>query len=905
MRQVHWDGRFHETGLGMAEVVGSLDRAVTRDDDPGSSPAAAGGSAAASESWLKRIDWSRAALLVGLALFVIASFVLYDTLEDLTWQDVADALSRIVWPQVALAFVAAALSYCALIGYDILALRHVGAKDVPLPAIAFTSFVGQTFTFTLGFGVLTGGAVRWRMYQGYGLKPSQILAVGALTTLTFWLGIATVAAVCLLFRPTSLAPIDGLSSNLNFAIGLAVLAGVGAWVTISAIRKRTLTVGEMTMPLPGPQATLGAILVGLLDTVAAATALWLILPAGPDAGFVSFLAVFAIATVLGVISHVPGGVGVFEATLLLAQPQIPHSDMWAALILFRLVYYIVPFAIACMMFGAYEVRQRSQAVGQVAKTIRSIARPILPRAASFFVFLSGVVLLFSGATPAYYYRTVVLREAVPQSVIESAHFTASVIGFVLLIIAYGLVRRMANAWRIAILLLAAGAISSLFKGLDFEEAIICTITAGLLLAYRGEFYRQADLFSARPSFEWIIACVVAVGASIWLGFFVYRNVEYQNMLWWDFGYRQDAPRFLRATLGIVVVAIGIAAYILMHRTRAAFDPATPQELETLVPLIEASTRSDAHLALLGDKRFLLSASGKGFTMYGVQGRSWIAMSDPVGPEEEIDGMVWRFKELVDRNGGTPVFYQITTGHLPAYLDAGFSLAKLGEEAWVNLSKFTLEGSEGRRLRQAKAKAERSGGAFEIVPAAQVEALLPELEAVSDAWLEEKGNKEKGFSLGFWSPNYVKRYDQAVIRQNGRIVAFANIWRGGDKKEYTVDLMRYLPDGPAGMMDLLFIGLLAQAKSEGYQWFNLGMAPLSGLPRHRLASLWSRIGAFVYRRGDRFYNFEGLRSYKDKFKPEWRPKYLAFPGGLALPQILMDVTGLISSSPRRALSEETT
>jgi phosphatidylglycerol lysyltransferase len=105
------------------------------------------------------------------------------------------------------------------------------------------------------------------------------------------------------------------------------------------------------------------------------------------------------------------------------------------------------------------------------------------------------------------------------------------------------------------------------------------------------------------------------------------------------------------------------------------------------------------------------------------------------------------------------------------------------------------------------------------------------------------------------------------------------------------------------MDLLFIGLLAQAKREGYHWFNLGMAPLSGLPRHRLASMWSRIGAFVYRRGDRFYNFEGLRAYKDKFKPQWRPKYLAFPGGLALPQILMDVTGLIASSPRRALSEE--
>ncbi|PRH84581.1 hypothetical protein C5L14_25600 [Labrys okinawensis] len=887
----------------MAEVVGSLDRAVARDDVPNAPAAPIPAAERPKSGLLQRIDWSKAGLLVGLAIFTIAAAALYQIFSGITWSEVNNAVSRIAWGQVALAFLATALSYGALIGYDLLALRHVGARQVPLPVIAFTSFISHAFTYTLGFGVLTGGAVRWRIYQAHGLKPALILAVGALTTLTFWLGIATVAAICLLFQPSVLAPLDGLAPGLNLAIGLAVLGGVALWVIVSAVRPRTISVGEHAMPLPGPGATLGAILVGLLDTVAAAGALWLIMPAGPDAGFMSFLAVFAVATVLGVISHVPGGVGVFETTLILAQPQIPAADMLVSLILFRLVYYVVPFAIACLMFGGYEIRQRQHSVGRIARTVQAIARPIIPRAASIAVFIGGVILLFSSATPEEHYRIAILRGVIPLPFVEVSQLAGSISGLVLLVISYGLVRRMANAQRIAVLLLVAGAVFALFKGLDIEEAIICSIVAGLLVLYKDEFYRQADLFSVRPSFEWILACIVAIGATVWLGFFAYSNVDYQHKLWWDFAYNADAPRFLRATLAMAVVAIGIAAYILMHPSRAAFDPATPEELETLVPLIEASTRSDAHLALLGDKRFLLSASGKGFTMYGVQGRSWIAMGDPVAPEDEVDAMVWRFKELVDRNGGTPVFYQVTTGHLPAYLDAGFSLAKLGEEAWVDLNKFTLEGSEGRRLRQARSKAERSGASFEIVPAAGVDAILDELQAVSDAWLDQKGNKEKGFSLGFWSRDYIRRYDQAVIRQDGRIVAFANIWRGADKQEYTVDLMRYLPEGPAGMMDLLFIGLLAQAKSEGFAWFNLGMAPLSGLPRHHLASLWSRVGSFVYKRGDRFYNFEGLRAYKDKFKPDWRPKYLAFPGGLALPQILMDVTGLIASSPRRALPEE--
>jgi phosphatidylglycerol lysyltransferase len=190
-----------------------------------------------------------------------------------------------------------------------------------------------------------------------------------------------------------------------------------------------------------------------------------------------------------------------------------------------------------------------------------------------------------------------------------------------------------------------------------------------------------------------------------------------------------------------------------------------------------------------------------------------------------------------------------------------------------------------------------------VPAAEVPGILDEIEAVSDAWLSAKGGREKGFSLGFFSRETLANDDVAVVRHGGRIVAFANIWRGAQQAEYTVDLMRHREDAPPGVMDLLFIGLLSEAKAEGFRAFNLGMAPLSGLPTHRLASLWSRLGAFLYRRGDRFYNFEGLRAFKNKFDPDWRPKYLAYPGGLGLPQILMDITALIAASPNRALQKD--
>ena len=173
-------------------------------------------------------------------------------------------------------------------------------------------------------------------------------------------------------------------------------------------------------------------------------------------------------------------------------------------------------------------------------------------------------------------------------------------------------------------------------------------------------------------------------------------------------------------------------------------------------------------------------------------------------------------------------------------------------------------------------------------------LLPELRLISDAWLAAKRTREKRFSLGFFDEAYLSRFPAAVVRQGGRVVAFANVWPTGTREELSVDLMRYADDAPPNVMDYLFIRLMLWGREAGYRWFNLGMAPLSGFPnRGALAPLWCRVGTIVYRYGEHFYNFRGLRQYKEKFDPVWEPKYLASPGGLALPRILGNVAALIS------------
>jgi phosphatidylglycerol lysyltransferase len=175
----------------------------------------------------------------------------------------------------------------------------------------------------------------------------------------------------------------------------------------------------------------------------------------------------------------------------------------------------------------------------------------------------------------------------------------------------------------------------------------------------------------------------------------------------------------------------------------------------------------------------------------------------------------------------------------------------------------------------------------------VDAILPVLGRISSAWLASKSTGEKRFSVGAFTPEYVRQFPVAVVRSQGTPAAFANLWTTANKAELSVDLMRFDPDAPRGAMDYLFIELMLWGRAQGYRWFNLGMAPLSGLEAHPLAPAWHRVGNFIFRHGEHFYNFEGLRRYKTKFDPVWEPRYLAARGGIALPRVLVDVSVLIA------------
>ena len=841
--------------------------------------------------------WSRALPVIAtVGVFAVALFALNRVLGEFGLRDVTAAITEISATAFVAAIVFTAASYLVLTLYDVLALRHVG-RVLPYARTAVTSFIAYAVGHNVGVVALSAGAIRYRMYSVAGISGREIAQIIVFCALTFDLGAAALIGVSLVGEAGQAASLLHASPGISTAAGAVTLAAVFGYLGLTIWRRRPIKIRRLSLQLPSFPMTMAQLAVSSIDLVLACAALYALLPGTAEVSFIAFAGLYMVAIVAGSLSTVPGGLGVFESVLLLLLPRMPAHQLLGVLVAYRLIYYVLPFVIALLILAAHELWQQRRRIRIGWSWTRRSLDFVVPQVMSFLSFAAGLILLISGATPAIIGRVGALEEMVGLSVLELSHLAGSAIGVGLLLLARGLYFRIDAAWHLTVWLLGAGIAASLLKGLDWEEALaLALIMVPLLLTHR-EFYRRASLLTEPLSPRWLVAVAIAVFASIWVGLVAYQEVPYQNELWWQFAFDASAPRMMRASL-VAVLGLGIVATLrLMQPSRRPAPLPAAEDLIRARRVVEQSDNVSGNLALLGDKSLLFSDSGQGFIMYGVSGRSWIAMGDPVGPVEESAELVWRFRELCDRQGGRCAFYEVAGETLPVYVDADLYLSKLGEEARVNLATFSLDGRPRAPLRQSHRKAERDGASFRIVSSAEVPALLPELRAVSDDWLHAKSAAEKGFSLGYFDAAYLSQCRCGLVEKDGAIVAFANIWETASRHACSIDLMRYSHRAPKGVMDYLFAELMLWAKAQEYQWFSLGMAPLAGLETHRLAPAWHKLGRLLYRYGENFYNFEGLRHYKEKFLPEWRPRYLATSSGLALPRVLLDVTTLISGGLR--------
>ncbi len=818
-------------------------------------------------------------------------------LAHLRYHDMVRAFMEVSRTKIMLAALCTVAAYAVLPGYDVLALYYAGHR-LPLRRVLYGSTVTYGISQTLGFAAFTGGSLRVRLWSAWGLGTGEIAKAVAFAGATFTLGVIALTGVVGLVEST--ASLERLLLPVLVVRALAIVCVLVTSVYVGWSvwgRGRALTLRGLVIPVPAPRLVFGQLLVATVDWALAALVLYVLLPEGQHLSFPAFVAAFLLAQTGGLISHVPGGLGVFETLMVLQLGNtVPAGPLVGALLAYRVIFYLVPFVAAVIMLVAHEISRQRSRISSVAvfmtDGLERWTEPLVPSAIGTMTMLGGAILLFSGATPPVPGRIAVLTDVLPLGVVELSHFAGSIVGVGLVVLGWALTRRLDAAYHLTRALLIVGIGASLLKGLDYEEATALSVVLALLVASRAAFTRKSSLLAEPLTPGWIGSIIAVVGVSVWVGVFSFKHVNFTTELWWRFAERGDAPRFLRASAGVAASLGFVAMLRLLRHAAPRLELGSAEEMVQVTRLLPTIDETSAALALLGDKHLMFSDAKDGFLMYGVNGRTWVALGDPFGPESAQRELAWRFREAADHHGAWPVFYEVSVKYLPLYIDLGLTLLKMGEEAMVPLASFTLEGSNRRGLRRTQREVQKAGATFEIVPPERVESLLPQLRAISDDWLGTKSTREKGFSLGRFDPAYLTHFSHALVRVDNRIVAFANLWTGSGR-ELSVDLMRYANDAPPATMEFLFIELMLWGRANGFDRLSLGMAPLSGLEVRTLATRWHRLGGMLYRHGEHFYNFQGLRAYKDKFNPIWEPRYLATPAGLALPRVLANVTSLIS------------
>lgn len=830
-------------------------------------------------------------LLFGLSIFFVALILCWHLLKDINLCDLKNAADTLSIKAILFACLSTIGSYLMLIGCEWSATRYAGVK-LKSSVITLGGICASAIGNAIGLSALSGGAIRCRLYFKQGLTTIDVARMSIFVTLSLGFTLPLLATLAALMNTKNTMLALHLSKNWIGLISSGIIclyAGILIFLCCNRLKTKPnkdtqlFQLFHWSIRLPNLRLASYQFVIALIDTVLAGAILYFLLPVQPH--FTTFIMIYILALVAGVLSHIPGGVGVFEAVMLAAfSSEIGAASLTVALIIYRIIYILIPLFIASFLLLINESKHLFT-LPEVKETETGIAAIIMAAA----VFFAGVVMMFSSVLPGFNHYLV--NTFIPNKIINTAHLVASLIGVLCLLLAVGLRRRLYSAWVASVILLFLGSICSLLRGLHWIEAGTLLTIAMLLIYFRHAFYRKSRLNVLPFPIKSFAVCFCLIAVLVWLILFIYQDVPYNHSLWWQFELDTRVPRALRATLGSFILLICIMLYWLFHPALPILNSPKREELIKAHQIILDSAQPEGGLAMTGDKSLLFNESHTAFIMYAKRGRSMIALYDPIGDNTKRADLIWAFRDLCDAHHLRPVFYQVKAANLPFYMDIGLRTIKLGEEALVDLEEFNLSSKGYKDLRYTWNRCQRDGLSLEFY--APGSAPLDELKVISDAWLKNKHSKEKQFSLGSFSKPYLDNFTIATIKFEGRIIAFVNLLETNQHYSASIDLMRFAQNIPKLTMEFLMIGLILHYKEKGFKYFSLGMVPLSGMQRRRGAPLIQRLGALVFRRGGRFYNFQGLRRFKDKFATHWEPRYMAVPAGLDPFVALIDTTMLIS------------
>jgi glycosyltransferase 2 family protein len=317
-----------------------------------------------------KIGWNFVAVAISLLIMAMAAVTLFKLFREIEVDKIIIALKAEAPYSIFIAAGFVVAGYCVLTCYDLFALRAIGWSAVPYRVAAFASFTSYTIGHNLGAPTFTSGVIRYRIYSAWGLSAIDIARIAFITGLTYWLGAAVVLGCGVSYAPDIASAVDRLSAPINRLIGASVLMVIAGYILWLAARPRVIGRANWRIRLPNPRATSAQIAIGALDLTCVAAAMYTLLPAQPSIRFLDLVVIFVTAMSIGVVSHAPGGLGVIEAAMFVGLPQFRREDLLASILIFRVLYFVLPLLLAVIMLGVVELRivvERALGAGRQVK----------------------------------------------------------------------------------------------------------------------------------------------------------------------------------------------------------------------------------------------------------------------------------------------------------------------------------------------------------------------------------------------------------------------------------------------------------------------------------------------------------------------------------------------------------
>jgi len=795
-------------------------------------------------------------------------------LRRIDYRRVRDAFQGMDMTLLALAGLLTVVNFAVMGIYDVICFRGSRVRVRERWWIGTLAFAWSNF---LTLGPLAGPAIRFWLYRPYGVTFSMLrqaiasIVCGYGGALLLWIAVVTV--------PLPAWGWPAIATRIVLALLAAFWGGLAA---------RKLQQWRLLPDwIRGLNVHWSALfMLGILDWTLAFLAFAAILHSGGIPLDLQYLGrLYFIGQGVGVLSLIPGGLGSADAFWLASLGDVRENAV-AGLLVFRLSYYLLPW------FAATLLLLRRAVHGKVRWAVP--ARWFV----SIIVLLSGTLMLISAATPTLTPRLKLLEQMVPLTVLETSHLASALFGLFLFVVARGLLKGYGNAYRTTLALLLGGAIVSVLKGLEYEQAIIFVLTAALLWTQAGLFKLPSHRGGTAIAVLAPIALAVLVfGAA---GIASFTGSELSGSLWLTFGQTAEGARFVRALCVLLLVGLIVGCYLVM-RIPHRYVPPAEEDIDRALALHHRFGKGTHALTAANLDKTILFLDDSGFCLYRTVGHYMSVFADPtLAPGMErycVNVLLQRAAEL-DR---TLVFYQISARWLPVLHDFGYSFYKLGEEAIVELERFDALSSKSQSVRNALDRLAGDGYTFQVLTQAEVARRLTELKGISDVWLRHKKAREKQYAIGFFDAVYLSKGPCAAVSDGaGRMVAFGNLLLGPNLEEFAVDLMRYTPDCPNGILDLLLVRLFQWGRQQGYRNFNLGIAPLTTAGAGRQAHMGERLANILFQHGEHWYNLKGIRRFKEKFAPRWVPRYVAYPAFWMWPQVTVNIAALIAGGWRNVI-----